>query len=89
MSDTYYTTAGRKVIDFVVGMLGIPLLAGILAAGIASAGRWGVAVVMLSVVALVTVVAAFLARRRFIAIGMLCALAVPLLAFGACLVAIG
>jgi hypothetical protein len=85
----YYTNAGRKVIDCVVGffaptalyMLLLPL--NMLAA--ISAVFSIVWLLLLFVAYILAIVLCFVYGRRFFAIGLLVALLIPLLLFGACL----
>jgi predicted membrane metal-binding protein len=79
----YYTSTGMKIVDFLAGFLGIGLVLGAIALFSALTG-W-VKPAVLSVVAyVVATVVAFMRGRRFIGIGMLCFLLIPILVFGAC-----
>ena len=86
MSSDFYMSTGKKVADFCWGFLG-PL---VVVAALAVLGNIiGVQVAQLvwtfgMIGWLVGVVLAFTKGRRFIGIGMLCTLLVPLLAVGAC-----
>ena len=86
MSTNYYVSTGRKIGDFFIGLVGTLGLAWLLLM-LGSRGHSGMAgtVWMLGgTVWIVGVIMMFAAERRFLAIGMLCALLIPLLAIGAC-----
>ena len=82
---SYYTSGGRKLVDFLVGFFGVTLVIVAVAGALAAVSPPGG--ILLGVIAdILGIVFAFAGGRRFIAVGMLCAWLVPLLAFGACLV---
>lgn len=81
----YYTSGGRKLVDFLIGFFGVTLVIVAVASALAAISPPGG--LLLGVIAdILCIVFAFAGGRRFVAIGMLCAWLVPLLAFGACLV---
>ena len=79
MDSGYYTSGGRKAADFFIGFLAIPVPI----VFIAFLGVPGICLAALAAIACPIVF--FKMGRKFLAIGMLCAVAVPLLALGACL----
>lgn len=88
----YYKDTGSKVTDFLVGFLGYPII--VLLARFALTPRlpreyagviaWVMGVVMM-VLTIFLVVFAYKRGRKFIAIGILSLLIVPLIAAGSCL----
>jgi hypothetical protein len=87
----YYKDTGSKVTDFLVGFLGYPII--ILLAQLAFGPRvpmWGgtetlVTAVISLVLTIVFVVFAYKRGRKFIAIGIISLLIIPLIAAGSCL----
>ena len=84
MKNTGYENRSAKVLDFVIGFLGAIVL--VVAAGAATGMMQNVAgLVIGGVLALIAVIAAFVIRRHYIAIGLLTVLVLPLLVLGACI----
>ena len=87
----YYKDTGSKVTDFLVGFFGYPII--ILLAQLAFGPRvpmWGgpgtwVAAVLSLVLPIVFIIFAYTRGRKFIAIGILSLLIVPLIVAGSCL----
>lgn len=88
MSSDHYVSTGMKVADFCWGFFGMLCVFAVLVGMIGTGGGYRVATIgALGLLGwLVGVVMAFANGRRFIGIGMLCTLLVPLLAVGACFV---
>ena len=90
MDSDYYVSTGKKVGDFFWGFfcsLAVAVLLTVI--GATGTGSKFAAMGLLGGLGwLVGVIAFFGTGRRFIAIGMLCALLVPLLAVGACFLAL-
>ena len=86
---SYYTATDRKVLDFFAGLAGCPLLlwAGVKLSGLqGSTGNTGVAVAILLVLGFLMF---FLYRgRKYVAIGMLSAVLLPLIVVGGCMLVI-
>jgi hypothetical protein len=85
----YYTTYGRKVLDVVIGFF-LPVIVSILFALLSIATSFFPAPVsilwLVSVVAYIVLIPiSFIYGRRYLGIGLLMALIIPLLIFGACL----
>lgn len=80
----YYTSKKRKVIDFLIGFLVIPGLGALFTYLMPSFGY----IILLACLAIF--IAMIINGRRFLGMGILVALvAVPLIAFGSCLVLLG
>jgi hypothetical protein len=81
----YYSAGGRKVADFFLGFGGTVLL-GVIAGVVAAASpNTGIVSAIANLILLVAGVVYFFRRgRRFIAIGIISTLTIPLLALGAC-----
>lgn len=87
----YYKDTGSKVTDFLVGFIGYPIIVllaqfsfgpNLLRKG-GELAAWGAAAVALCLTACLTVVA-YRLGRKFIAIGILSTLLLPLIAAGSC-----
>jgi hypothetical protein len=85
MTDSaYYNSAGRKIIDFVIGFFGITgLVVAVGVALVAMGGELG-SILFAVLLDLGAITFCFVSGRRFMGWGMLCAWLVPLLAVGAC-----
>jgi len=95
MKNDYYTTTSRKVLDFIVGFFGIITVGiawsffGNLLSMIPGFGVFGsVYMLLIPLFSIAAVVASFVLKRRYIAIGMISAMLIPLLVFGACIIAL-
>jgi len=86
----YYISTKKKVGDFFVGFLGTLVIAAILAwlSSCCRSNMVGTVWAAGGAAWIVGVIIVFTAGRRFIGIGALCTLLVPLLAVGACFVAL-
>ena len=87
MESKYYTHVGRKIGDFFIGFVGITALVGAVAV-YAVPRNIGTGIALGVALEAMGVVISFSIGRRFIAIGMLSALLIPVLALGACFVAL-
>ncbi len=89
---SYYDTKGKKVSDTFIGFFG-GLFAYLVIGGIFSTIRYSgisIAVILLSVVAYIVAVIGFITRgRKFIAIGLILLVVIPLIVFGGCLLVMG
>lgn len=88
----YYTTVGRRILDFLGGFFGsyvLAVLASLFINIMASVDRSGVGVivwlVLFFVLLIALIVASFMKGRRYLAIGIIAAILIPLIVFGACL----
>jgi len=81
MVTDYYSSTVRKIGDFLFGFLVAPIIPVLLASNSGSAAGWIVAILFM----IAGIIISFALHRRFLAIGMICVLLVPLLVFGACL----
>lgn len=81
MAEDYYDKGGSKVGDFLLGFIVAPIVPVGVSLAVNGPGVWVAAVALL----IAGAVYAFMRGRRFIGIGILSLLLVPLLAFGACL----
>lgn len=85
----YYISTKKKVGDFFIGFLGTLAIVALLGCLSSCCGSSMVGAVWVtgSAAWIVGVIIVFTAGRRFIGIGALCTLLVPLLAVGACFIA--
>jgi len=84
----YYSSTGRKIGDFFIGFVGLLVVFILLGVYLVNGSGNNVPVVLglAAGAAIAGPIICFSTGRRFIAIGMLCSLLVPLLAVGACFV---
>lgn len=83
----YYAGAGGKVADFCLGFFGVGVAAIVIAFLAGMAGPLGIVVGFAYQIAYIWGIAwGFKSGRRFVAIGMLATLLVPLIVIGACFV---
>jgi len=90
MDSSYYVSTRKKVLDFLLGFVGTLGMAGVLvllSSSVRSSSVTGIWMLG-GAVWIVGVILLFGSGRRFIAIGGLCTLLIPLLAVGACFVAL-
>ena len=89
MSDTndgkkdYYTHTGRKIFDFILGFIFAPIIPVVIMINSRSSTSWVFPLILM----IAGIIVSFIFGRRFLAIGMISILAVPLLVLGACLLA--
>jgi predicted permease len=95
--NSYYTTTGRKVVDFLIGFFGLIIFGSILSTILLSTvwrqGLSGLNALFMPFIQLVygiplAVYFFKFNKRRYIGIGLIIALVVPLLFFGSCLLII-
>jgi hypothetical protein len=83
MATNYYSNMGRKIGDFFIGFAVIPIVAALCVALLGAGFIW------LAVCgAIAGTIVCFSIGRRFIAIGLLSTLLIPVLIFGACILAL-
>jgi hypothetical protein len=83
----YYTNPGKKIGDFFLGLFGallVVIVAGAIAAAAPGSGSIMISLIGNAILLLAGIVHFFRRGRRFIAIGMISILTIPVLLLGAC-----
>tara|TARA_Y100000310_G_C20235723_1_gene602309 strand:- start:49 stop:354 length:306 start_codon:yes stop_codon:yes gene_type:complete len=94
--EDYYINTKRKVWDFIIGFFGIWIIStiiGFLFVGIESVVRGSgmfltLGWILVAILAIVAIVLGFTKGRRYISIGIISSIVLPLLIFGACWIVI-